>query len=395
MNRLGWIDQELAELDEAHLIRRRITCQPVSDALLEIEGRTFVNFGSNDYLGLAGDPRVVAAARQDNGAQQWGATASPLLTGRHPAHDRLEAALAEFEQCEAALLFPSGFAANLGAITALVGPGDAIFSDAKNHASIIDGCRLSRAEVFIYPHPGPERLEEMLRAAKGYRRRLIVTDGLFSMDGDLAPLADLADLARRFEAMLMVDEAHATGVFGEAGRGAGEFMAASSGIDVRVGTLSKALGSAGGFVAGSKSLIEWLVNRARSYIFSTALPVGCCTAAQRALEIVIAEPWRRERLLDRATKLRSSLSALGWTMGASQSQIVPLIVGEEAAALELSAQLRRSGLWVPAVRWPSVAPGEARLRISLSYAHTPEMIDTLVAALDRLARRNPAGAAQA
>ena len=246
------------------------------------------------------------------------------------------------EGAEAALLFPSGFAANLGAVAALVGGGDVVFSDRNNHASLLDGCRLSRADVRVYPHGDWQALDGLLARAAG-RRRLIVTDSLFSMDGDLAPLVELTELAARRGAMLLMDEAHATGVFGRRGRGVAEHLGVdervAASVAVRVGTLSKALGCAGGFVAGSRTLVEWLLNRSRSYIYSTAAPAATAAAALAALDIVAAEPQRGVELLARAASLRDELAAQGWDVGRSQSQIIPLLVGTPARALELSARL--------------------------------------------------------
>jgi 8-amino-7-oxononanoate synthase len=316
---------------------------------------------------------VAEAIRSDG----WGSGASPLVTGYSQRQRRLEERLAEFEGTEAALLFPSGFAANVGTIAALAGPGDTVFTDRKNHASLLDGCRLSRADVRVYPHNDWRKLESLLDRHRG-ARRLIVTDSLFSMDGDLAPLAELADLAQRYDAMLMIDEAHATGVFGSLGRGVAEQLGLEGRIPIRVGTLSKALGSIGGFVAGSRRLIEWLVNRARPYIFSTAAPAAICAAGIAALDIVGAEPQRRRELLASAQTLRAALAGQGWNVGQSASQIIPLLVGDPNRAVALSARLLDRGLLVPAIRPPTVPQGEACLRISLSYGHTAEMIARLV-----------------
>lgn len=381
MNALDWINDELEHLTDAHRRRARVECRLLDAVTIEVEGRRYLNFASNDYLNLASDQRLTAAAREALESAGCGSAASPLITGRRSAHRELEELLAAFEDTEAALLFPTGYAANVGAITSLVGAGDVVFSDAKNHASIIDGCRLSRADVRIYRHADTEHLAGLLaNVAPLARRLLIVTDGLFSMDGDIAPLGELAALAEEYGAMLMVDEAHATGVFGEHGRGAGEALGIER-IDVRVGTLSKALGSVGGFVAGSRVLIELLVNRARSYIFSTSPPAAVCAAGCAALQIVQEEPWRRRELLSRSARLRDTLTAQGWNIGPSTSQIVPLVIGEERMALDLAAELRLAGFWVPAIRPPSVAPGESRLRLALSYAHSDEMIAELVAVL--------------
>jgi 8-amino-7-oxononanoate synthase len=380
---LRWIDRELETLAEEGLRRRLSVRDGVQEPRIVLDGRELINFGSNDYLGLASDPRVVEAAVEAIRRDGLGSGASPLICGRGRTHRELEGKLAEFEGTEAALVFPSGYAANVGSIGALAGPGDAVFTDAKNHASLWDGCRLSRADVRVYPHADLGRLVDLLDRSAGYRRRLIASDTLFSMDGDVAPLVELARLARRHDAMLLVDEAHATGVFGERGRGLSEHFGVEGQIHVRVGTLSKALGSAGGFVAGSRSLIDWLANRARPYVFSTAGPAAAAAAAVASLEIVRDEPHRRRELLRSATELRRALAERGWNLGASVSQIIPVIVGETDRAMELSASLRQDGLFVPAVRPPTVPEGEACLRISLGWGHTPEMVGALVAALGR------------
>jgi len=375
---MEWIARRLAELDEAHLKRalaERTGAQIAGH--VTIDGRSYLNFSSNDYLALASDPRlgeVVARAVADTG---WGSGASPLVTGRATLHAQLESELARFEGTEATLLFASGFAANTGTIAALVGKDDSVFSDAKNHASIIDGCRLSGANVFVYRHGDVENLSELLKEVGERGRRLIVTDSLFSMDGDLAPLAELAELAERHAAMLMVDEAHATGVFGERGRGVAELLGVEEAVDVRVGTLSKALGSVGGFVAGSQNLIDWLANRARSFVFSTAMPEAVCAASLEAIRIVRDEPQRRRKLLDKAAVLRERVTANGWNVGASQSQVIPVFIGDPAATIEMSAKLRARGLLVPGIRPPSVPEGESLLRISVSYAHSDEDIQQL------------------
>lgn len=387
---LAWLDAELGSLAERDLLRRLHAHEGAQAATLRIAGREYVNFASNDYLGLAGDPRLSAAAAQAASQWGWGAGASPLVVGRSQAHERLERRLAEFEQTEAALLFPTGFAANAGTISALAGEGDAIYSDALNHASIIDGRRLSRATLHVYPHADVSRLRELLASAGRFRRRLIVTDSLFSMDGDLAPLAELGELARRHDCMLMIDEAHATGVFGAHGRGIAEYSDCESLVHIRVGTLSKALGGIGGFVAGSRNLIDWLANRARPYVFSTALPPAAAEAAAVALDIVRDEPWRRERLLKLAADLKRRLQDQGWDAGSSQSQIIPVLVGEAGEALAAADALAQQGYWVPAIRPPSVPAGKARLRISLSCHHDEAIIEGLAKALEDLAaRRKP------
>ena len=286
-------------------------------------------------------------------------------------------------------LFPTGFAANLGAIAALVGPGDAVYQDRLNHACLVDGARLAGARLRVYPHGDAGRLESILARDRGrFRRSLIATDGVFSMDGDLAPVADLADLAERFGAMLLVDEAHGTGVFGATGRGAAE----ASGVEprrvhVKVGTLSKALGSVGGFVAGSHRLIAWLQNHARTLIYSTGLPPAAAAAAHRALEIVAAEPARRSHLATLGADLRARLAAIDRPSPPGLGPIVPVLVGGPAVAVALAARLRLAGCLVPAIRPPTVPAGTARLRVTLTAAHRPADLDRLV---DALRDRSPA-----
>ena len=381
MNPLAWIDEQLAALRRDDLLRELPPPLDRCGPVVELAGRSLVNFASNDYLGLAGDSRLARAAADACLASGVGRGASPLVCGRSALHDQLERRLAEFEHAEAALLFPSGFAANAGTIAALVDRGDAIFADARNHASLIDGCRLSRAALHVYPHADAAALERMLATAPPARRRLIVTDSLFSMDGDLAPLDEIVPLARRFDAMLLIDEAHATGVWGPGGRGVAEHLGAEDDHAIRIGTLSKALGSAGGFVCGSRALVQWLANRARTYVFSTAQPAAASAAALVALEIVAAEPQRRRDLLATARRVRQRLAAQGWSTGASASQIIPVMTGTPAAAVQLSQRLRKAGYWVPAIRPPSVPPGESLLRLSLTTAHSETMIEGLLTAL--------------
>jgi 8-amino-7-oxononanoate synthase len=380
-NPLSWIDDELLALEREHLRRRPVTREGAQSVRLSIDGRELVNFGSNDYLGLAADPRLIRAVAEALESEGWGSGASPLVTGRAALHRQLEERLATFEGTEAAVVFSSGFAANTGAISALVGPGDAVYCDRKNHASLFDGCRLSRADVRVYPHGDCRGLASLLEQSKKYRRRLIVTDSLFSMDGDLAPLGELAHLTEQFDAMLLVDEAHATGLFGRNGRGVAEHLGVEDCVHVRIGTLSKALGCVGGFVAGSRPLIEWLVNRARPYVFSTAAPAANAAAAIAALDIVQQEPQGRETLLAQAESLRAELAGRGWNTGASASQIVPIIVGDAECAVRLSQLLCDRGLFVPAIRPPTVPEGEACLRVSLTAGHSIEMVESLVQTL--------------
>lgn len=379
---LAWLSDALEDLDRLSLRRQAIEREsPQRGDQILIAGKAFINFGSNDYLGLAADSRVSQAVSLALGESGWGSGASPLVTGRGRLHARLEEHLAIFEGTQAALLFSTGFAANVGAISALVGVADAVFSDAKNHASIIDGCRLSGATIRVYRHGDVDHLRDLLSATHISRRRLIVTDSLFSMDGDLAPLPQIAELAREHAAMLLVDEAHATGVFGANGRGVCEQLGVDDGVHIRVGTLSKALGSSGGFVAGSRPLIDWLANRARPYVFSTAMPEPMAAAGLEGLRLVAEEPARRSSLLRDASRLRDRLSAAGLNVGASQSQIIPIRLGDPQQAMDAAKALREKGLFVPGIRPPTVPEGESLLRISLSWLHSPEHQDQLIEAL--------------
>ena len=395
---LAWIDRELDALERAGLRRRLAVRSGSQSARVQLDGTELINFGSNDYLGLAADARLADAARRAIAGNGWGSAASPLVSGRADVHAELERRLAEFEDTEAALVFPSGFAANAGVIPALADQSDAVFSDAKNHASLIDGCRLSGAARFVYPHGDCDALEAMLGEADSFRRRLIVTDTLFSMDGDVAPLVRLADLAEQYDAMLLVDEAHATGVFGPHGRGIVEHLSEEcpgleARVHVRIGTLSKALGTGGGFVCGRQSLIDWLANRARTYVFSTAQPAATSAAAIAALEIVRQEPNRRRELLRRAAELRARLRKLGWNTGQSESQIIPLVVGEADRAMYLAVALRDAGFYVPGIRPPSVPEGESLLRLTLCHHHTPELVEALIEELIQLPRMGLQGRA--
>ena len=381
-NPLEWIEDGLADLEKQGLRRKLAVRWGRQADVIDLDGHRVVNFGSNDYLGLAADPRLATAVAA--ATDGWGAGASPLISGHAALHRELEDRLAEFEGTEAALLFTSGFAANSATIAAVVGPGDVVFTDRKNHASLFDGCRLSRADIRVYPHRDHRRLDRLMQSGTEYRRRLIVTDSLFSMDGDVAPLAELADIARRRDAMLMVDEAHATGVFGAGGCGLCEQLGVEDGVHIRIGTLSKALGSIGGFVAGSRPLIDWLLNRARPYIYSTASPAAVAAAGIAALDIVREEPHRRRTLLAAAASFRAALVSQDWDIGDSATQIVPIVIGDSRRASKLSAALREAGFFVPAIRPPTVPQDEACLRVSLSFAHDDGQVQGLLETLKRL-----------
>ena len=356
-------------------------------------GRQLVNFSSNDYLGLASHPRVKAAAQAAIEEFHASAGSSRLICGNLEIHERLESRLARFKQKEAALVFSSGYVANLGIITALAGEGDQIFSDALNHASIIDGCRLSRAQIFVYRHRDLNHLESLLREAPSARRRLLVSDAVFSMDGDVADLPGLAALAAAHDCLLMLDEAHATGVLGSTGGGIvehfverGQLAPGKECVDLAMGTLSKALGSFGGFVACSSNLREFLINKARSFIFATALPPSAAGAALESLQLLSEEPFRREALWKNFDALKGRLSDSGFDVTASETPILPLTFGTEAAALRMSERLAERGYFVPAIRPPSVPKGTSRLRITLCATHSGDEVEGLAKELSELAQ---------
>lgn len=376
-----WVDQQLDELRQSHLLRvRRERQSPPVQGMIQLDGAQLVNFGSNDYLGLAADSRLVDAVRRFAGYHGWGSGASPLVAGHGTLHEKLERTLAEFEGTESALLFTSGFSANLGVLSALVRPDDCLFSDELNHASLIDGIRLTRAPCSIYRHGAYDELESALAQSKGACRRWIVTDSVFSMDGDAADLAVLVRLAEQYDALLIIDEAHATGVFGPQGRGWHEHCGVPIERVVIVGTLSKALGSSGGFVAARQSVIQLILNRARSYMFSTAVPEASCAAALAALDIVQREAEKRAQLQELASWFRERCAERGWSR-LGQTHIVPLRVGEPDAAVSLSKRLLERGYFVPAIRPPAVPQGESLLRVSLTSYHTREQLAGLLDAL--------------
>jgi 8-amino-7-oxononanoate synthase len=374
----------LAALDTAHLRRKRRVVTQYDGAHLSVDGRPMLAFCGNDYLGLAQHPALIEAAQ--NAAARWGvgATASPLVCGHSAAHEALEDELAAFVGLPRALYFYAGFPANVGIIPALVERGDAVFSDALNHACLIDGARLSRAEVQVYAHADAFALGRLL-AASGARRKLVLTDAVFSMDGDLAPLRELLALCEHHGALLLIDDAHGFGVLGPEGRGTAAHLGLRSPNLVYMATLGKAAGVAGAFVAGEASTVEWIMQRARSYIFATAAPALIAETLRASLKLIAAEDWRRERLRTLAARLQASHALLppGWTLGKSNTAIQPILIGDNAATLAAMAALWHDGLWVPAIRPPTVPAGTARLRISLSAAHTVAHVDQLIAALSR------------
>ena len=375
----------LDELARAGLARRRRVVESSDGPHLTVEGRRYLAFCSNDYLGLAHDPRLIEAACR--GAERYGvgAGASALISGHTSAHEALEARLARFVGLPRALHFGAGYLANLGLVAALAGRGGTVFSDELNHACLIDGARLSRAEVRVYPHMDLAALGRMLERCET-PEKLVATDAVFSMDGDLAPLPELLALCERHDAWLVVDDAHGFGVLGEGGRGALSHFGIASPRIAYMGTLGKAAGVHGAFVAGEEALIEWLVQRARTYVFTTASPPLLACALMASLELMEKEEARRVHLRALIGRLRQKLEDLPWRLRASDTPIQPLIVGDNRAALDLAEGLRSRGIWVPAIRPPTVPQGTARLRIALSAAHSVEHVDELAAALRELSR---------
>ena len=371
-----WAAESLSSLEQAHLRRFLEPLESPQGPHVTVGGRSFVNFSSNDYLGLANDREVIEAGREALARHGMGAGASRLIVGDSLAHASLEKALARFLGTEAALLFNSGYAAIVGVISSLFGPGDVIFSDALNHASLIDGCRLSRAQIVVYPHRDVEALEALVLAHPG-RRRVLVTDTVFSMDGDRAPLRALSELCTRHSLALMVDEAHGTGVLGAGGRGLCELDGVDP--DLHVGTLSKALGCFGAFVGCSAATRDLLFNKARSLVFSTSLPPAICAAAERALG-KLAAPQLRASLQARIEQLSAGLQKLGYDVR-PDSAVFSLVLGDPEHAMNESGRLREKGLLVKAIRPPTVPVGTSRLRISVSAAHSESDVTKLIDSL--------------
>ncbi|QSP94562.1 8-amino-7-oxononanoate synthase [Marinobacter salinisoli] len=373
-------EAELAERKKAglHRVRRRISGpqQPV----LRADGKTVLSFCSNDYLGLASHPTNIEALQSALPTTGLGGAASHLICGHHDAHHDLELRLAEFTGRSAALLFSTGYMANMGVISALAGRGDTIFSDRLNHASIIDGCILSRARVRRYGHGDVEALERMLAETAGHK--VVVTDGVFSMDGDVAPLRELARLCREHDAVLVVDDAHGLGVLGRHGQGSvAELGLSEQDVPILIGTLGKAVGTSGAFAAGPAMLMEYLVQKARTYIYTTSMPPAIAAATCASLDLVEQGEARRSHLRELVAEFRVRAAALGYPLMPSHTPIQPIIVGENWKALALSKALEERGLLVTAIRPPTVPEGEARLRVTFSAGHSKEDLERLLAGL--------------
>jgi 8-amino-7-oxononanoate synthase len=385
------LPEALARLEAAQLKRRRATvegfAEPGSRARLTLGGRTVVDFSSNDYLGLARHPQLAAAMGECAAAAGAGSAASHLVSGHGREHERLEEELAAFTGRERALLFSTGYMANLAVMSALAGRGERILLDRLSHASLIDGAQLAGAGLKRYAHADAAAAGAAL-ADDPARTALLGTDGVFSMDGDLAPLAALARVARRAQAWLVVDDAHGLGVIGASGRGTLEQCGVGAAeVPVLIGTLGKAFGSFGAFVAGEAALIEYLIQKARSYIYTTALPQPVAAASRRALALVAAEGWRRARLTALIERFRRHAAQAQVPLGLSPTPIQPVVLGSEAAVLAAQRALEAEGLWVVAIRPPTVPKGTARLRVTLTAAHTEAEVDRLAEALGRCCER--------
>ena len=379
MDPLGFVDAHVRDLRARGLFRPFQVLQTPQGPRIRIAGHELINMSSNDYLGLANHPELREAAKA--GADAWGSGAGAVRTiaGTLDVHEALEAELAAWKGVEATLVFQSGFAGNLGTIPALVGRGDVILSDELNHASIIDGCRLSRAEIRRFAHADADSLREQLTACAPDQRKLVVTDGVFSMDGDIAPLPDICEAAESFDAMVMVDDAHGSGVLGRGGRGSVDHFGLHGRVHVQLGTLSKAIGSMGGYIAGSQGLRDYLTQTARPLLFSTSHPPAVVEATRAAIRVLSREPERVDRLWSNARFFKRGLTELGMDIGRSATPITPVIVGEAERAHALSDRLRKRGVFVQSVAFPTVARGAARVRAMVSAAHSQ---DDLAQAID-------------
>lgn len=378
-------EQELSYLDQQGLLRKPVTIGPCQGPRVVMDGRSLLLMCSNDYLGLSGHPALKQAACAAMEQYGFGSGASRLISGTSPLHEELEQKLAAFKSTEAAIIFNSGYAANTGIIPALAGEGDAaIFSDSLNHASIIDGCRLSRATTHVYRHRDMDHLEALLKQSTGVKRKLIVTDGVFSMDGDLAPLPEIVSLAERYDALVMLDDAHAAGVLGKSGTGTVEHFNLKGRVHVQMGTLGKALGSFGAYAAGDRSLIDYLMNKARSFIFSTALPSAVCAASIAALDVLNGEPWRREQLWINRNAFAAGLKALGLSTAPSETPIIPMMIGAAEKTLEAGRRLYELGIYATGIRPPTVPEGSSRIRTTVMAIHSRDDITLAIEAFNRL-----------
>ncbi len=372
---LDFVQQEIDELKRQGVFRPLRVLSSAQGPRAVIDGKEVINLSSNDYLGLANDPRLKAAAIAATERFGAGTAAVRTIIGTMEMHLELERRLAKFKGTEACVVFQSGFTCNSGVIPVLVGEGDVIISDALNHASIIDGCRLTRAEIRRYAHKDMGELEQQLKDTQGYRRRLVITDGVFSMDGDIAPLPEIARLCKQYDAISYVDDAHSSGVLGKNGQGSVHHFGLQGQIDVQVGTLSKAVGVLGGYVATTRGLVDLLIHRGRPFLFSTSHPPAVTAAAIEAVNIMEQEPELIQRLWQNARTFKEGLKALGFDTGKSETPITPVIIGDERAAMEFSDRLFEAGVFAQGIAFPTVPRGQARVRTIVSAAHSKDDLD--------------------
>jgi glycine C-acetyltransferase len=386
---LDYLKDQLADLEASGLAIHPRTLEAEQQARTRFDGRDVINLASNNYLGLAAHPRLKEAASKAAAELGAGSGAVRTIAGTMSLHRELERRFAEFKGAEAALMFQSGFTANSGTVAAILTPEDVIVSDQLNHASIIDGARLSKAEIKVFPHKEASAADRLLQETKREgRRQLLITDGVFSMDGDIAPLPDLVEVAEKHGAIMMIDDAHASGVLGPGGKGTvAHFGMDPRRVDVQVGTLSKAIGVLGGFIAGPPHLIEWLVNRGRPFLFSTSCPPAVAAACIAALEIMQEEPERIERLWERTRYLKKGLQGLGFDTGQSETPITPVIAGEAQTAQDLARLLWEEGVFTPAIVFPTVPRGQSRVRTIVTAEHTEEDLKEALDAFERVGRK--------
>ncbi len=382
---LTFLSTALAAIKERDLFRRLRYIQGAQTPRVQLEGREAILLSSNNYLGLADHPCLREAAIHALERYGSGAGASRSVSGTTELHRDLEERIARFKGSEAALILSTGYMANIGLLTTLVGEGDLIVSDELNHASIVDGCRLARAEVWVYRHRAMDHLEVLLKRSS-HRRRLIVTDGVFSTEGTIAPLPEIRQLADRYGALVMVDDAHATGVLGRGGRGTGEHFDMADRIEIQMGTLGKALGGFGAYVAGTQDLIDYLINCCRPFIYTTAIPPAVAAMAMAALDIVEQEPQRRARLWENAAYFKAGLERMGFDLGRSETPIVPVLIGDNALTMEADYRLMARGVFAQGIRPPSVPAQGARLRTTLMATHTTEDLDYALASFKEVGK---------
>ncbi len=382
-NKTTWIEQEIEVLKESGLFNVIRTIESPMDAWVTIKGEQFLNFCANNYLGLANDPRIRSAARQAIKVYGVGPGAVRTIAGTMSLHVKLEQRLAEFKRVEACISFQSGFSANLATIPALVGRGDVIFSDELNHASIIDGSRLSRAQIVRYNHNDADDLRRKVEETTDFRRRLIITDGVFSMDGDIARLDKICDVAEEHDILLMVDDAHGEGVLGEGGRGIVDHFGLHGRVDIEVGTLSKAFGVVGGMVAGKKIIVEWLSQRGRPFLFSSAMTVPDAAACLEAVDVLNKSTELVDRLWANTAIFREGMEQMGFNTGQSETPIIPVMLGEAPLAQAFSRKLFEEGVFAMAIGYPTVPRGKARIRVMNSAVHSSDDLET---ALDTFGR---------